>query len=54
VLVPRSTHPMKAREEVFDHAECTEGVAAVRVGYGDGMCAERDELASEKVKRRVG
>lgn len=38
MLVPPSTCPMKSREEVFDHAECTEGVAAVRVGYCHGMC----------------
>jgi len=38
VFVPPSTCPMKSREEVFDHTECTEGVAAVRVGYSHGMC----------------
>ena len=45
--MPPSARPMKSRKEVFDHAECTEGVAAVRVRYGHGMCAERDELISE-------
>jgi len=39
VLVPSSTRPMKPREEVFDHTECTEGVAAVWVGYSHRMCA---------------
>ena len=47
MLVPSSTCPVKSGKEVFDHAECTEGVAATRVGYGHGMCAERDELMSE-------
>jgi len=47
VFVPPSTRPVKSREEVFDHTQRTEGVAAVRVGYGHGMCAGRDRLASE-------
>ena len=47
MFVPPSTRPMKSRKEVFDHAQCTEGVAAVWVGYGHGMCAERDGLNSE-------
>jgi hypothetical protein len=47
VLVPPSTRPVKPRKEVFDHAQCTEGVTAVWMGYSHGVCAERDGLVSE-------
>lgn len=33
VFVPSPTGPMESREEMFDHANRTEGVATVRVGY---------------------
>ena len=39
MFVPPSTRPMKPREDMFDHAQCTKGVATVRVRYGHGMCA---------------
>jgi len=38
MFVPPSTRPMKSREEMLDHAQRTEGVAAVWVGYGYGVC----------------
>lgn len=38
VFVPSSASPVKSRKEVLDHADCTEGVTAVWVGYRDWMC----------------
>jgi len=37
VFVPPPTGPVESREEMFDHANCTEGVATVRVGYCHGV-----------------
>jgi hypothetical protein len=38
VFMPPPARPMKPREEVFDHAQCAEGVAAIWVGHSHGMC----------------
>ena len=46
VFMPPSARPMKAREEVFDHAQCAEGVAAIWVGYSHWVCSERGGLVS--------
>jgi len=47
MFVPPSTRPVKSRKEVFDHAQRTEGVATVWVGYGHGVCTERGGPAGE-------
>jgi len=47
MLVPPSTCSMESREEVFDHAQRTEGVTAIRVGHSHGMC---DDLQAQSAR----
>lgn len=54
MFMPPSARPMKPRKEVFDQAECTEGVPAIWVGYGYGVCAERSELMSGDIDYDAG
>lgn len=46
VFMPPSTRPMRPREEVFDHAQCAEGVAAIWVGYSHGVCSNKGGFVS--------
>lgn len=53
VFVPSSTRPVESGKEVLDHANCTEGVAAVWVRHCHGVCSERDRLMRKNGGRKL-